>query len=74
MEQSPQICLAFHCHASIRSEAGKSSVENSCDIERPRDVLLLGVRQICATNMERAAASEHVAIEIFTCGSPGAET
>ena len=34
--QSPQICCAFHCHASIRSEAGKSSVENSCDIPLPQ--------------------------------------
>lgn len=35
MRQSPQICFAFHCHASTRSEAGTSSVENSCDIVSP---------------------------------------
>src|SRR5215471_17886067 len=35
MRQSPQICCAFHCQASIRSEAGSSSVENSCDILCP---------------------------------------
>src|SRR5579883_877218 len=35
MQQSPQICLAFHCQASIRSETGRSSVENNCDIVGP---------------------------------------
>src|SRR5579864_2055580 len=32
IRQSPQICCAFHCHASIRSDAGSKSVENSCDM------------------------------------------
>src|SRR5579862_5796287 len=36
MRQSPQICCAFHCHASIRSETGSSSVENNCDISFPQ--------------------------------------
>src|SRR5579864_4854050 len=35
IRQSPQICCAFHCQASIRSEAGSTSVENSCDILFP---------------------------------------
>src|SRR5689334_13892503 len=35
MRQSPQICCAFHCHASTRSETGSRSVVNSCDIMGP---------------------------------------
>src|ERR1700722_581534 len=35
IRQSPQTCSAFHCHASIRSETGSNSVENSCDILCP---------------------------------------
>src|SRR5205807_4293189 len=35
IRQSPQICFAFHCQASTRSEAGRSSVENSRDIVCP---------------------------------------
>ena len=44
IRQSPQICCAFHCHASIRSEAGTSSVENSCDIVFPSRPRLTAVR------------------------------